>query len=32
MSQAKHLVKAEWKLYFEAVMLEFRQGNFKEAE
>lgn len=24
MSQAKHLVKAEWKLYFEAVMLEFR--------
>jgi len=32
MSQAKHLVKAEWKLYFEAVMLEFRQGNFEEAE
>jgi hypothetical protein len=32
MSSAKKLVKGEWKLWFEAVMLEMRNGFFKEAE
>jgi len=32
MQQTKRLVKQEWKVYFEAVMLEIRNGFFKEAE
>ena len=32
MSQTKRLVKSEWKVYFEAVMLEVRNGFFAEAE
>ena len=32
MNQTKRLVKSEWKVYFEAVMLELRNGFFKEAE
>lgn len=32
MNQTKRLVKQEWKVYFEAVMLELRNGFFKEAE
>jgi hypothetical protein len=32
MQQTKRLVKQEWKIYFEAVMLEIRNGFFKEAE
>lgn len=32
MNSAKKLVKQEWKLFFEAVMLEMRNGFFKEAE
>lgn len=32
MGSAKKLVKGEWKLWFEAVMLEMRNGFFKEAE
>lgn len=32
MSSAKKLVKGEWKLWFEAVMLEMRNGSFREAE
>jgi hypothetical protein len=32
MSSAKRLVKQEWKLYFEAVMLEMRNGYFSDAE
>jgi hypothetical protein len=32
MGQTKRLVKAEWKVFFEAVMLELRNGYFKEAE
>ncbi len=32
MSQTKRLVKSEWKVYFEAVMLEVRNGFFTEAE
>jgi hypothetical protein len=32
MSQTKRLVKSEWKVYFEAVMLEVRNGYFTEAE
>lgn len=32
MTQTKHLVKTEWKVYFEAVMLEVRNGFFEEAE
>lgn len=32
MNQTKKLVKSEWKVYFEAVMLELRNGYFKEAE
>lgn len=32
MAQTKRLVKSEWKVYFEAVMLEVRNGFFTEAE
>jgi hypothetical protein len=32
MNSAKRLVKSEWKLFFEAVMLEMRNGYFTEAE
>jgi hypothetical protein len=32
MASAKKLVKSEWKIWFEAVMLEVRNGCFKEAE
>lgn len=32
MNSAKKLVKQEWKLFFEAVMLEMRNGYFIEAE
>ena len=32
MQQSKKLVKSEWKVYFEAVMLEVRNGQFTEAE
>ena len=32
MNSAKKLVKQEWKLFFEAVMLEMRNGFFHEAE
>lgn len=32
MQQTKRLVKSEWKVYFEAVMLEVRNGYFTEAE
>ena len=32
MNSAKKLVKQEWKLFFEAVMLEMRNGFFVEAE
>ena len=32
MSSAKRLVRGEWKIWFEAVMLEIRNGYFKEAE
>lgn len=32
MSSAKRLVRGEWKIWFEAVMLEVRNGHFKDAE
>lgn len=32
MNQTKKLVKQEWKVFFEAVMLELRNGCFSEAE
>ena len=32
MNSAKKLVKTEWKIFFEAVMLEIRSGSFFEAE
>jgi len=32
MGSAKKLVRGEWKIWFEAVMLEVRNGFFKEAE
>lgn len=32
MNQTKKLVKQEWKVYFEAVMLEVRNGQFQLAE
>ncbi len=32
MHSAKAMVKGEWKLFFEAVMMEIRNGNFAEAE
>lgn len=32
MGSAKKLVRGEWKIWFEAVMLEVRNGYFKEAE
>jgi len=32
MSSAKRLVRGEWKIWFEAVMLEVRNGYFNEAE
>lgn len=32
MNQTKRMVKQEWKVFFEAVMLELRNGNFQEAE
>lgn len=32
MCSAKRLVRGEWKIWFEAVMLEVRNGNFKDAE
>lgn len=32
MTSAKKLVKSEWKLFFEAVMLEMRNANFVGAE
>jgi tetratricopeptide (TPR) repeat protein len=32
MNSAKRLVKQEWKLFFEAVMLEMRSGYFSDAE
>lgn len=32
MNQTKKLVKSEWKVFFEAVMLEMRNGFFTEAE
>ena len=32
MNQTKKLVKSEWKVFFEAVMLEMRNGHFNEAE
>ncbi len=32
MHSAKQMVKAEWKLFFEAVMMEIRNGYFAEAE
>lgn len=32
MASAKKLVRGEWKIWFEAVMLEVRNGFFREAE
>jgi hypothetical protein len=32
MNSTKRLVKQEWKVFFEAVMLELRNGFFTEAE
>lgn len=32
MQSTKKLAKSEWKVYFEAVMLEVRNGCFSEAE
>jgi hypothetical protein len=32
MNSTKRLVKTEWKIFFEAVMLELRNGFFLEAE
>lgn len=32
MNSTKKLVKSEWKIFFEAVMLEVRNGFFEEAE
>lgn len=32
MASAKKLVKSEWKVFFEAVMIEMRNGSFEEAE
>jgi hypothetical protein len=32
MNSTKRLVKGEWKIFFEAVMLELRNGFFGEAE
>ena len=32
MESSKILVKTEWKIFFEAVMIEIRSGNFKKAE
>ena len=32
MNSAKRMIKCEWKIWFEAVMLEMRNGFFKEAE
>lgn len=32
MNQTKKLVKQEWKVFFESVMLELRNGFFPEAE
>lgn len=32
MNSAKKIVRSEWKLFFEAVMLEMRNGYFQEAE
>jgi len=32
MASTKRLIKNEWKIYFEAVMLELRSGDFKNAE
>jgi hypothetical protein len=32
MASAKRLVPSEWKIFFEAVMIEMRNGFFTEAE
>jgi hypothetical protein len=32
MNSTKRLVQSEWKVFFEAVMLELRSGSFNEAE
>jgi hypothetical protein len=32
MNSTKRLVKTEWKVFFEAVMMELRNGYFHEAE
>jgi hypothetical protein len=32
MNSTKKLVRSEWKIFFEAVMLELRNGYFDEAE
>jgi len=32
LKSTKYLMKTEWKIYFEAVMMEIRNGFFKEAE
>jgi len=32
MNSAQRIVKGEWKIWFEAVMLEMRNGFFREAE
>ena len=32
MNQTKTMVRSEWKVFFEAVMLELRNGFFQEAE
>jgi hypothetical protein len=32
MNSTKKLVRSEWKIFFEAVMLEMRNGYFDEAE
>jgi hypothetical protein len=32
MGTCKKVAKSEWKVYFEAVMMEMRNGQFEEAE
>ena len=32
MNSTKKILKNEWKIFFEAVMLEMRSGNFTQAE
>lgn len=32
MNSTRKILKSEWKIFFEAVMLEMRSGNFQHAE